>query len=652
MKKLLFLLCVLWGWHVQAQDTLAAFIKKVPHDTTGVRTLIAAADQFSLQNGEKSLLLGREALAIAREVNQPKLLVDALLTVSNRLVALGEYPEATDLLFEASNLADSVDYLGGRIRAILTTGNLYAYQEQHDEALKYYKQALPLVRQAGQKSREATIFNNIGVIYYSKSARDSSLFTVSKTYFDTSYTKARAISDTVRMLTAMNNIAMVCVDLEDYSYARRMADSVISLSELIRDTADLAYGYSHLARIHLQTHQYDSAIECFTTSIRYARIIGELSSASNCYEGLSNAYAGKGDYRKAWEYHVKYFALNDSLVNESNVEIVTDLKNRIITQKKDSEIKDLQQKNEITTLENQRQNFLLVSSGGGLLLLGVLAWLMFSRARSREKMNLILSTQNEVISQKNKDITDSINYAKRIQTALLGSRMLFNSQLKESFILYKPKDIVSGDFWWCALKNDFLYFAVADCTGHGVPGAFMSLLNINLLHRALNENPGAGPAFLLNEVRRHVIDSLNREGQEAARDGMDVVLCALHVKSGLLEFACANNTLILVRNGQLAVHGPDKFHVGLSHGEVSPDFTNHQLQLLPGDTIYLSTDGFPDQFGGDKGKKFKVKQLRELLLLHSDAPMGEQEKMLDSAFERWKGNLEQVDDVLVMGFRW
>jgi serine phosphatase RsbU (regulator of sigma subunit) len=217
-------------------------------------------------------------------------------------------------------------------------------------------------------------------------------------------------------------------------------------------------------------------------------------------------------------------------------------------------------------------------------------------------------------------------------------------------VLYLPKDIVSGDFWWCAEEKDEFYFAVADCTGHGVPGAFMSLLNINLLNRALADYEGAAPSVILGEVRRHVIASLNKEGNDQSRDGMDVVLCSLN-KNGLLRFACANNTLLHVRNGELSVFGPDKFPVGLGATADLEPFTSFEIQLQAGDMVYMSTDGFSDQFGGPKGKKYKQKQLRQFLLEHSSDGISQMDSLLENEFNLWKGTLEQVDDVLIMGFR-
>ncbi|HTF03545.1 MAG TPA: SpoIIE family protein phosphatase, partial [Bacteroidia bacterium] len=266
--------------------------------------------------------------------------------------------------------------------------------------------------------------------------------------------------------------------------------------------------------------------------------------------------------------------------------------------------------------------------------------------------NVELKQAYDEIEEKNKSILDSINYAKRIQTALLGSAQTIKRNLPEHFVHYRPKDIVSGDFYWCAEKNNQFFFAVADCTGHGVPGAFMSLLNINLLNRAVSENNLSDPGAILDFVRTHVIASLNAEGQEPSRDGMDAVVFVLDRNAGTLRFACANNVLLHVRNKNMTVHGPDKFPVGLSHTEQLQPFTSHEVALQTGDSIFISTDGYPDQFGGERGKKFKQTRLRELLAANAGLALNEQSKILGEKFLSWKGDLEQVDDILIFGFRW
>lgn len=231
------------------------------------------------------------------------------------------------------------------------------------------------------------------------------------------------------------------------------------------------------------------------------------------------------------------------------------------------------------------------------------------------------------------------------------------TETKPFFILYKPKDIVSGDFYHALAhqhpghKHEIFYLCAADCTGHGVPGALMSMIGISNLNESIIEKHLVHPNEILDNTRRGIIAALNPEGsEEESKDGMDCVLCAFDFKNMKLEFAAANNPLWHVRDGQLTEHKPDKMPVGV-HGEDMKPFTLHTIDLKKGDIVYLFTDGYADQFGGDKGKKFKYKQLQDKLMEIHKLPMDDQKSILDNTFEKWRGNLEQVDDVCVIGIR-
>lgn len=263
-----------------------------------------------------------------------------------------------------------------------------------------------------------------------------------------------------------------------------------------------------------------------------------------------------------------------------------------------------------------------------------------------------IEDQRSVLEEKNKEITDSINYAKRIQSALLAPAALMKSHLPEHFVLYKPKDIVSGDFYFAAETHSGKFvLCVGDCTGHGVPGAFMSLLNISILRELIADQKIERPDILLNKQRELIIRSLNPHGaEETSKDGMDCVVAQFDFTSGIIEFACANNPVWIWRNGQLHEFKADKQPVGIHEGETKP-FSLHEWKSQPGDILYLFTDGFADQFGGPRGKKFKYAQLKDRIASLGTTSIEKGAKELDEVFTEWKGNLEQVDDVLIIGIK-
>ncbi len=273
---------------------------------------------------------------------------------------------------------------------------------------------------------------------------------------------------------------------------------------------------------------------------------------------------------------------------------------------------------------------------------------------ANEDYQTVLVEMNQIVSEKNKEITDSIEYAKHIQNGILPSVGIINSSLPDSFIFYKPKDIVAGDFYWLHNPSPVgegrgeVLFAACDCTGHGVPGAMVSVICSNPLNRAVKEFNLVVPGDILNKVRELVLETFEKS-EHVVNDGMDISLCAWNKSTNELFWAGANNSLWIIQDNVLKEIKGDKQPIGKSDHQ--KPFVTHMLKLTKGDVIYIFTDGYPDQFGGDNGKKFKYKQLKELALSVNQLPMQEQKMRLAETFDKWKGELQQIDDVLIMGIR-
>ncbi|MFL5753707.1 MAG: PP2C family protein-serine/threonine phosphatase [Bacteroidia bacterium] len=280
--------------------------------------------------------------------------------------------------------------------------------------------------------------------------------------------------------------------------------------------------------------------------------------------------------------------------------------------------------------------------------------LIFLGVRLFKQENILyagqIEEQRKALEEKNHEITDSINYAKKIQSALIPSEEEFNSYFRDSFVMLKPKDIVSGDFYWITRKENKLFYVTADCTGHGVPGGFMTMLGISFLDEIINEKNVVQPAEILNQLRDRIIQTLKQTGNAGeSKDGMDVILTCMDADRKTLTYSAANNSLYILRGGVIQEHKPDKQPCGFYH-EQKP-FTQHTIQLEEGDCVYSFSDGYADQFGGEKGKKFKYRQLEQKLIAICNRPMKEQKQALSDTIEAWRGNLEQVDDILLVGIR-
>ncbi len=273
---------------------------------------------------------------------------------------------------------------------------------------------------------------------------------------------------------------------------------------------------------------------------------------------------------------------------------------------------------------------------------------IFKERKRILKQNDKINVQVKIIEDAHKEITDSINYSKKIQKAILPSTNKMKSALEDYFILYKPKDIVAGDFYWVEQSNGFVSFAVADCTGHGVPGAMMSVVCNSAINRSVREFNLSKPNEVLDQTRKLIIKELDSSSVESVKDGMDIAFCTL--LNNKLNYAGANIKLYIIRAGKIITYKADKQPIGLYIAKSYP-YTNHEITLVDGDTIYLITDGYVDQFGGKNIKKFKTPALKKLLLSIQGSSMEEQKQIMNTTFENWKASLEQIDDVCVMGVK-
>jgi serine phosphatase RsbU (regulator of sigma subunit) len=352
--------------------------------------------------------------------------------------------------------------------------------------------------------------------------------------------------------------------------------------------------------------------------------------------------------------------LNSSKQSFDNLAVkIADLGTKLEDEKKQREIEKLKSERELAQIGMKAKNIELDAQQQtivwfiiGLLACSVMIFFIIRSNILRKKTNLELQAQKQIIETKNKEITDSINYARRIQQAILPPTDIIYKAFKDSFVLYQPKDVVSGDFYTFIQRDDFILIAVADCTGHGVPGAFMSMIGNEQLSKIISEKGITTPSDILNELHNGVRKALKQDHVAGeSRDGMDIALCKINLKQNKLEYAGANRPLWIIRKNALVEIKANKQPIGGLETEHRTPFTNHNVQLETDDCVYMFTDGFADQFGGDKGKKFMVKNFERQLTEINSESMEKQQAIIQEKFEAWKGNHEQVDDVLVIGIK-
>jgi serine phosphatase RsbU (regulator of sigma subunit) len=629
-------------------DSVRKAVSDLPDDTATVVKLIRLSEVWGRSDESIAEFLASKAYTLATKLGVGKVLFWARINLGNKLLGRGNYTEAGIHLQESLRLAEELNDPEAVAKACVSLGNFYGYQDQGDAALPYYDRALKYFKSVHNLSRMETVINNIGNIYYGKTIYDRSFLQKAEGYFMEAHDMLRDLKDTVKLIANENNLGLVFSDEGKCRESLRFLNNCEALCKAQGDTYDLIFTTSYIGRAYNELGKYDSAIIYLKKSLELSQNMNNVPMTADAFINLSQSFSQKKNFESAFEYMRQYQSLHDSLINSDNTRKMADAQSKYENEKKARQIELL----EINGKHQHRiYTYITWSLIAGSVLLLLLAVQMYNRYSLKNKSHQQLSLQNTIIAQKNKDITDSINYAKKIQEAMLPSIASIRKALPASFVFYEPKDIVSGDFYWFTEKKGKIFLAAVDCTGHGVPGAFMSMIGNDMLFDAVADKELSNPGEVLASLNLHVKNSLKQhEGESGSRDGMDICLCVFEKDYSSLQYSGANRPFYLQREGEVQIIAPTKASIGgLTDSEQI--FETVRVPLQKGDTLYIFTDGFCDQFGGPDGKKFTTKRLRELLQSLKDKPLETIEQQLKQAFGSWKTANEQVDDVLLIGIR-
>lgn len=615
-------------------------------NNSGVVYYLTSRFREALRNFDHALLLYvtlRDNKAMGRIYNN----------VGNIYRAQSDFPQAVRFLMKGLKIREEMGDSSGMSSSYNNIGLVYSDQGNNDMALVYFRKSLQIKENLDDNSGIYFTCTNIGMIYYKKN-----LFQMALDEFEQALEICLATNNKIGLANTYSNIGDVYHEQDDFPMAMQNFQKAMEVAEEIGDLGTLAHVYTSLGNTYLKMGGPARAIELQKKAIGVALKTGLKSTEMEAYKVLSAAYEESGRPAEALSAYKSYTRLKDDILNEQNSEKLAEMSTRFDVENKEKEINLLTKDNEIKNLavskneaDLKKQKLLNYSVFGGLVLVLLLAFFIYRSSREKQRANKQLEEKNGLIEQKNKEITDSILYAEKIQRALLPGDADFEQLFPDSFVLFRPKDIVSGDFYWIAKQGDLQFYVTADCTGHGVPGSFMSMLGTSLLNEIVLEKKVTDPAEVLDLLRIKIIMALKQTGASGEnKDGMDMVFCCLDKKKKQLTYAAANNPLWILRKGEVLEFEADKEPVGVSVGE-SNQFNQHVVKLEEGDVIYTFTDGYADQFGGEKGKKFKYKQLKELLLANARMPLASQKQVLEDTITMWQGDLEQVDDMLVIGVK-
>lgn len=568
-----------------------------------------------------------------------------LLNIANVYQKTADYATAADYCLRSLQVQEEMNNAFGMAVCKLTLGNILYGQGERKTALGHYIGALELNRKSEKNEMfEASALANIGAIFNDQELYDSALV-----FHRRAYSLLTKIGADAKVASSLNNIASTLASLGYPDSALIYARKAYALNMKLSRPEGLVTTMRGLGNLFSDMGQLDSALWYYQKSLALSKRAGLKEAVLSGYWELAGLFEKKKMADSALKYLRLHNDLNDSLHGESQLLQLEQMKQNYEFNKQEQAQQLLRTQSELEAAALRNKIMLLII---GVLAISLLAFLLFLRFKNKQKLAEVLERKNEEITQQKEEITDSINYAKRIQESILPPRHAVKKLLPDSFILYMPKDIVSGDFYWVEERGTKIHFAAVDCTGHGVPGALMSVVGFNMLNQAVHEAGFSKPSDILQHLDYGVNKLLRQSTEEnTVKDGMDLALCSIDKNSGKVEYAGAMNPVYVVRNGAVIQYKADKFPIGINVDGITDTYTNHVVDTQKGDMLYLFSDGYTDQFGGPKGKKFKPQQFRELLCTIAHFPCDIQEIKLREAFENWRGTLEQVDDVCVIGVR-
>ena len=605
---------------------------------------------------------------------------------------LGKRAEALKYFLQSAEISEERGDSAEIALSYNNIGLIHYKNKNYQEAERYYRNSLAIKESLGDVKGTALLYNNLGILYYFEDQPQECI-----NYFKKALKIWRTAGNKRQMAMVLSNIGELYYEIRIYQAAKNYLLESLQIYKQLEDINGELYELNLLGEIEKELGHIDQSIIYFEQAYEKALLTQSGEDLQRISHNLYEVYQKKNKYQLSNKYLELYVAYKDSLMSVEKERIMQDLNKQYETEKKEQEIEILNNKNKLIEEKNKRneaeinrQKIVNISLIIGVILILIVIVLIIRENRIRKKNNEMLleknveiqfqhaeiseqkdeietqrdvvNAQKEQIEQIHKHVSQSIDYAERIQNSTLPSTDILDQYFSENFVLFKPRDIVSGDFYWWTHVEGQTVITAADSTGHGVPGAFMSLLGMSFLKEIIVKEYITHPGVILRKLRKEVVNTLKQKGNIGEqKDGMDMALVSINYKTKLLQYAGANNSLYIIADREIEglkpLEGLDGFY------EIKPDkmpiaiydkmnrFTTHEVQLEIGDQIYMFSDGYPDQFGGPKGKKFKYKAFKELLIKNAHLPMQEQQQILDETLKNWMKNEDQVDDIVIVGVK-
>ena len=613
------------------------------------------------------------ALEIAKKLKNDTLTSEAINDIGYVYDKKSDFETALDYYNKSLEINKKVNFPSGISKNLNNIGMLYYNWGEFSEAILYLKQAASIDSSINKLNDLSIDYNNLGLCYYSMNSLDTAL-----NYYNKSLKLDSITNNYNGIANCINNIALVHYRNGDVENALTQFKLAIDISKAQGQIKNTSLYLNNVAAIYAFKYKdTTSAFYYLEKSLKISTKNEFSDMVSSVYRTYYKIYLKNNKHKKALDYFTLHTAIKDSIFNSESQASLQNFKVKYETEKKEKKIELLKKEDEVNNLKIKKQRITIIYTFIGLALLLILIFYVFRAYKTKKEAYKKINKQKDEITEKNEElnqqneeiltqrdeievqkdilenqnhqITDSISYAKNIQHALQPPIEMLSKILPSYFIINLPRDIVSGDFYWIREIEGKVVIAVADCTGHGVPGAFMSMLGTAFLNEIVSKDKITKPSEILDNLKNQVVKSLHQTSDDfSSKDGMDIAICSIDLKNNTLEFAGAYNPLIIIKDKKLVEIKGDKMPIGIyKYGKSS--FTNHVIEIEKGLNIYMFSDGYSDQFGGEKNKKLGKKRFYNKLTEINDLPFNQHKQELLNSYKNWKQGTEQIDDILLVG---
>ena len=688
LSLFLFFSCeLLYSQESAITDSLIREVNLSESDEKKVDVLIDLYIYYHTKNSDSALHYAEKAFQLANEINYLEGQIVAITNIGSVSFYNGDLGNALKSYLKSNELVDNYikkyskdDFAKRQLsKSLNNIGLVYLKQQKFEEAENYLLQSLEIDLKLGNLASLSNCYNNLGAVNENLNNYEKAI-----EYYTKAYNIKLKEKNKSELSSTLINIGVIRMNEQSFYEADTCFNSAVKYSKKAENYRDLCIAYINLGDLYYTQRKFDNALTYYFLALDICEEHNYLYFLSYTYESISLVYLRKNNYKGAYDYYVLFTETKDKINSDENQKLINEIQTKYETEKKEKEISLLNKEKDLKDIELKNSKTFLIYTVLGLILISSFLILLFFSYKQKQKINAEVQIKNKkletaynIVEEKNKEILDSITYAKRLQDAILPSTKVVKSFLMDSFILYKPKDIVAGDFYFMDVIEDsdsnrnkkLIYYVAADCTGHGVPGAMVSIVGANGLRRCIQEFGLREPGKILDQLSELVAINFS-QSEERIRDGMDLALCCLEVINDQIKrvhYAGANNPLWVINPNRKEIpENVNSFKEGrgfeikankqaIGYTENIKPFDTHIIELEPGDTLYTFSDGYSDQFGGSEnnkgGKKLKSANFRKMLFEIQDKTMDEQLSILDKRFEEWRGDIEQLDDVCIIGVR-